>query len=61
MSRNVSRYLQAIGAVLTAVVLAFPFASPAQADPGQWDPTLPKILSAGARVTRSPWPTPRCR
>ncbi len=48
MSRNVSRYLQAIGAVLTAVVLAFPFASPAQADPGQWDPTLPKILSAGA-------------
>ncbi|BBZ75748.1 peptidoglycan endopeptidase RipB [Mycolicibacterium anyangense] len=48
MSRNVSRCLQAIGAVLTAVVLAFPFASPAQADPGQWDPTLPKILSAGA-------------
>ena len=48
MSRKVSRLLQAVGAVLTALALAFGFASPANADPGEWDPTLPKILSSGA-------------
>lgn len=48
MSRKVSRRLQAVGTVLTALALAFGFASPANADPGEWDPTLPKILSAGA-------------
>ncbi|HTY26862.1 MAG TPA: NlpC/P60 family peptidoglycan endopeptidase RipB [Mycobacterium sp.] len=48
MSRKVSRRLHAVGTVLTALALAFGFASPASADPGEWDPTLPKILSAGA-------------
>jgi cell wall-associated NlpC family hydrolase len=33
---------------LAAVALTFGFASPADADPGEWDPTLPKLLSAGA-------------
>ncbi|MCI4676071.1 NlpC/P60 family peptidoglycan endopeptidase RipB [Candidatus Mycolicibacterium alkanivorans] len=48
MSRNASRRLRAVGTVLTALVLALGFASPASADPGEWDPTLPKVLSAGA-------------
>lgn len=52
MSRNASRLpnavFRAVGTVLTAWALAFAFASPASADPGEWDPTLPKILSAGA-------------
>lgn len=48
MSRSASRLLRAVGTVLTAVALVFAFASPANADPGEWDPTLPKILSAGA-------------
>jgi len=48
MSRNASRCLQAIGTILTALALTIGLASPAQADPGEWDPTLPKILSAGA-------------
>jgi cell wall-associated NlpC family hydrolase len=47
MSRNASRRLF-VGTVLTALALAFGFASPASADPGEWDPTLPKLLSAGA-------------
>lgn len=47
MSRNASRRLF-VGTVLTVLALAFGFASPASADPGEWDPTLPKILSAGA-------------
>ena len=47
MSCNASRRLF-VGTVLTALVLAFGFASPASADPGEWDPTLPKLLSAGA-------------
>ena len=47
MSRNASRRLF-VGAVLTALAMAFGFASPASADPGEWDPTLPKLLSAGA-------------
>lgn len=48
MSRNASRCLQVIGTILTALALTIGLASPAQADPGEWDPTLPKILSAGA-------------
>lgn len=48
MSRNVSRRLRAVGTVLVALGLAVGFASPASADPGEWDPTLPKLLSAGA-------------
>jgi cell wall-associated NlpC family hydrolase len=47
MSRNASRRLF-VGTVLTALTLALGFASPANADPGEWDPTLPKLLSAGA-------------
>jgi cell wall-associated NlpC family hydrolase len=47
MSRNASRRLF-VGTVLTALALAFGFAGPASAEPGEWDPTLPKILSAGA-------------
>jgi cell wall-associated NlpC family hydrolase len=34
--------------VLAAVTLLLGFAAPSDADPGQWDPTLPKVLSAGA-------------
>src|SRR5215469_18758918 len=35
---------------ITAIVtgLMMPVASPAAADPGQWDPTLPATISAGA-------------
>ncbi len=47
MSRKASRRFT-VGTVLTALVLTFGFAAPANADPGQWDPTLPKLLSAGA-------------
>jgi cell wall-associated NlpC family hydrolase len=46
MSRKLSRTLQAAGSVLIALSLSLGFASPAHAD--EWDPTLPKILSAGA-------------
>jgi cell wall-associated NlpC family hydrolase len=47
MSRNTSRRLF-VGTVLTVLALALGHASPANADPGEWDPTLPKLLSAGA-------------
>jgi cell wall-associated NlpC family hydrolase len=47
MSRNASRRLF-VGTVLTALAMTFGFAGPASADPGEWDPTLPKLLSAGA-------------
>ncbi len=47
MSRNTSRRLF-VGTVLTALTLAVGLAGPANADPGEWDPTLPKLLSAGA-------------
>lgn len=47
MSGNASRFARTLGAILTALGLALGFASPASAEPG-WDPTLPKILSAGA-------------
>lgn len=47
MSRSASRAVRGLAAVVTAVGLALGLASPATADPG-WDPTLPKILSAGA-------------
>jgi len=48
MSRNASRRLRAVGTVLVALGLAVGVAAPANADEGQWDPTLPKLLSAGA-------------
>src|ERR1700752_1545977 len=35
-----------ITTMVTGLMIAF--ASPATADPGQWDPTLPAIISAGA-------------
>lgn len=38
--------IRAVAMLLTAVALSIGLASPAQAD--EWDPTLPKILSAGA-------------
>jgi cell wall-associated NlpC family hydrolase len=47
MSRNISRCVRAIAAMLTTLVLGIGLASPASAEPA-WDPTLPKILSAGA-------------
>lgn len=47
MRCNVSRFLRAITVVLVASAMAIGFASPAAAEE-QWDPTLPKILSAGA-------------
>ncbi|MEI7914099.1 MAG: NlpC/P60 family peptidoglycan endopeptidase RipB [Mycobacteriaceae bacterium] len=47
MSSNASRVLRAAAGLLTAAVLALGFAPPASAE-GQWDPTLPKIISAGA-------------
>ena len=34
--------------VLVALALLLGFAAPADADPGEWDPTLPKIVSSGA-------------
>src|ERR1700739_598946 len=37
-----------ITAVVTGLMLSV--AAPATADPGQWDPTLPATISAGARV-----------
>ena len=48
MSRNVSRRLRAVGTVLMAAAVAIGVATPANAAPGEWDPTLPQILSAGA-------------
>jgi cell wall-associated NlpC family hydrolase len=34
--------------VLAALALLLGFAAPADADPGEWDPTLPKLISSGA-------------
>ncbi|MBX7432913.1 NlpC/P60 family peptidoglycan endopeptidase RipB [Mycobacterium sp. Y57] len=44
------RLRRVVGAVLTAVGLLIGSAAPAVAQPdaGQWDPTLPKLISAGA-------------
>lgn len=47
MSRNAFRLLRAFVAVLVAAVMAVGLASPAAAEE-QWDPTLPKVFSAGA-------------
>lgn len=45
-----TRMLRALAAALTALGLTLGFASPASAAPvaGEWDPTLPQIISAGA-------------
>ena len=52
LSGNGSRLLQALGTALLAVALVLGFASPAAAAPvaftGEWDPTLPQVVSAGA-------------
>ncbi|MBU3705098.1 MAG: NlpC/P60 family peptidoglycan endopeptidase RipB [Mycobacterium sp.] len=47
MRCNASRLLRALAMVLVATVMAVGFAPPAAAEE-QWDPTLPKLLSAGA-------------
>ncbi len=47
MSRSVSRLIRSLATVLAVLAFTLGFASPAQAE-GAWDPTLPKILSAGA-------------
>lgn len=47
MRTNVSRVMCAVSAVLVTIGLALGSAPNAAAD-GPWDPTLPKILSAGA-------------
>ncbi|MCV7226831.1 NlpC/P60 family peptidoglycan endopeptidase RipB [Mycolicibacterium komossense] len=50
MRRELFRYLRPIGTLLVAIGLLVGLAIPASADPdaGGWDPTLPKLLSAGA-------------
>ena len=46
-SRNVSRSLRALGAVVLAATLSLGFSPTASAE-GPWDPTLPKVVSSGA-------------
>lgn len=47
MQRNLSRALSALAMTVVTAAMAVSLASPAAAEEG-WDPTLPKILSAGA-------------
>ena len=47
MGRSLSRSIRALATILTALTMALGFASPAAAEQA-WDPTLPKLLSAGA-------------
>ena len=47
MSPRVSRSLRAAGAVLVAAALSLGMSPTASAE-GQWDPTLPKMISSGA-------------
>lgn len=47
MPRKLSRALRALAMVVVTAAMAVSLASPAAAEEG-WDPTLPKILSAGA-------------
>ena len=47
MSGTISRLLRTVGALLVTLGLTLGFASTAAADE-PWDPTLPKVLSAGA-------------
>lgn len=47
MSRNISRLIKAAGALVVATGLALG-SSPTAAAEGEWDPTLPKLISAGA-------------
>jgi cell wall-associated NlpC family hydrolase len=50
MRHKLFRYLRPIGTLLVAIGLLVSLATPAAAAPddGGWDPTLPKLLSAGA-------------
>ena len=47
MSAKRSRVLRAVATLLAVTAVGLGVASPASAEPG-WDPTLPKIVSAGA-------------
>ena len=47
MPRKLSRALRAVATAVVTAAVALSLASPATAEEG-WDPTLPKILSAGA-------------
>jgi cell wall-associated NlpC family hydrolase len=52
LSRNLFRPLRALVILLTTLMMAVGFATSATAAPaaavGEWDPTLPKLISAGA-------------
>jgi cell wall-associated NlpC family hydrolase len=50
MRHKLFRYQRAVLTALAAIMLSAALATPAAAAPdaGQWDPTLPKVLSAGA-------------
>src|SRR5215217_337946 len=50
MRSKLFRCLRPLGTMLVAIGLLVGLAIPASADPdaGAWDPTLPKLLSAGA-------------
>ncbi|MCV7399055.1 NlpC/P60 family peptidoglycan endopeptidase RipB [Mycobacterium fragae] len=41
-------YINLAGLILAAIALLIGLASPAAAEDGQWDPTLPAVVSAGA-------------
>ena len=61
MRHKLFRYQRAVLTALAAIMLSAALATPAAAAPdaGQWDPTLPKVLSAGApggRRRRTWWP-----
>jgi cell wall-associated NlpC family hydrolase len=50
MQHKLFRLLRPVAAAVLAIVLAVGLATPsaAEPEPGQWDPTLPKLISAGA-------------
>ncbi len=50
MRHKLFRYQRTLMTALVSILLAIGLAMPAHAEPdgGQWDPTLPKVLSAGA-------------
>ncbi|RDH76671.1 NlpC/P60 family protein [Mycolicibacterium moriokaense] len=48
LRHNASHCAKAVVLLLAATAVLIGLAAPAAADDGQWDPTLPKVLSAGA-------------